>query len=99
MFDLAKDIQSLSHFKRKTPEVLKRMRKTGNPVVLTINGKAEVVVQDAAAYQQLIDLAQKAEMLEFLRQSRQDIDAGRTEPALEVLEQLAQKHKLKPKSK
>jgi hypothetical protein len=43
MLDIANDIHSLSHFKRKTAEVMKRMKKTGNPVVLTINGKAEVV--------------------------------------------------------
>jgi prevent-host-death family protein len=99
MIDLAEDIHSLSHFKRKSGELLARMRKTGNPVVLTINGKAEVVVQDAAAYQRLLELAEKAEMLEFLRESRADIEAGRTEPAVEALERLARKHKLKGRGK
>ncbi|ELS30697.1 hypothetical protein Pse7429DRAFT_4153 [Pseudanabaena biceps PCC 7429] len=31
------------------------MRNTGHPIVLTINGKAELVVQDAASYQQLLN--------------------------------------------
>jgi len=31
------------------------MRESGHPVVLTINGKAEIVVQDAASYQRLLD--------------------------------------------
>ena len=66
MFDLATDIQSLSHFKRNTAQVMKQIKDSGNPVVLTVNGKAEVVVQDAAAYQRLLDLAEKAEMIEFL---------------------------------
>jgi prevent-host-death family protein len=66
MLDLAKDIQSLSHFKRNTAQVMKQMKKSGNPVVLTVNGKAEVVVQDAAAYQRLLALAEKAEMMESL---------------------------------
>ena len=95
MLDIANDIQSLSHFKRKTTELMKRMKKTGNPVVLTINGKAEVVVQEAAAYQRLRELADKAEMLEFLRESKADADAGRTVPAREFLESLGKKKRSK----
>jgi len=47
MLDIANDIRSLSDFKRNTSELLDRLKKTGNPLVLTINGKAEIVVQDA----------------------------------------------------
>ncbi len=93
MLDIAKDIQSLSHFKRNTADVLKQMKESGNPVVLTVNGKAEVVVQDAAAYQRLMALAEKAEMLEFLRESKTDADNGRTVPARQFLQSLGQKKK------
>ena len=92
--DIARDIHSLSHFKRKSAEVIGRMKKTGAPVVLTVNGKAEIVVQDAAAYQRLRELAERAEMIEFLEESRKDIEAGRTVPAVAALEKLAKKHKL-----
>jgi prevent-host-death family protein len=95
MLDIAKDIQSLSHFKRNTAHVLKQMKESGNPVVLTVNGKAELVVQDAAAYQRLLDLAEKAEMMEFLREAKADADAGRTVPAREFLQSLGQKKKAK----
>lgn len=95
MLDIAKDIQSLSHFKRHSAELMKQMKKSGSPVVLTVNGKAEVVVQDAAAYQRLIELAEKAEMMEFLRQAKAEADAGRTVPAREFLESLGQKKKAK----
>ena len=93
MLDLAKDIQSLSHFKRNTAEVMKQMKESGNPVVLTVNGKAEVVVQDAAAYQRLMALAERAEMMEFLREAK--ADAGRTVPAREFLQSLGQKKRAK----
>src|SRR5437867_2089330 len=99
MIDLSQDIHSLSDFKRKTTEFLVRMRESGHPMVLTINGKAELVVQDAASYQRLLDLAERAQMMEFLRESREDIEAGRTEPALEALERLARKHKVKQQGK
>jgi prevent-host-death family protein len=95
MLDLAKDIQSLSHFKRHTADVMKQMKESGNPVVLTVNGKAEVVVQDAAAYQRLMEVVEKADMMEFLRQAVADADAGRTVPAREFLQSLGQKKKAK----
>lgn len=53
--DLSRDIQSLSTFKRNTNETIARMKSEGNPLVLTVNGKAEIVVQDVAAYQKLLD--------------------------------------------
>jgi prevent-host-death family protein len=93
MLDIAKDIQSLSNFKRNTALVMKRMRKSGNPVVLTVNGKAEIVVQDAAAYQRLMALAERAEMIEFLREAKADADAGRTVPARQFLQTLGQRKK------
>jgi prevent-host-death family protein len=95
MLDIAKDIQSLSHFKRNTAQVMKAMRKSGSPVVLTVNGKAEVVVQDAAAYQRLMVSAARAEMMEFLREAKADADAGRTVPARQFLQGLGQKKKAK----
>ncbi|HBI46354.1 MAG TPA: prevent-host-death family protein [Planctomycetales bacterium] len=97
MIDLSQDIHSLSDFKRKTTEFMARMKKSGNPLVLTIHGKAELVVQDAANYQRLLELAERGEMMEFLRESREDVEAGRSEPALEALERLGKKHKLNQK--
>ena len=53
------DIGSLTDFNRNTKAHLKRLRRTGRPELLTVNGKAEVVVQSAAAYQQLIESLDK----------------------------------------
>lgn len=97
MIDLSQDIHSLSDFKRKTTAFLGRMKKTGQPVLLTVNGKAELVVQDAVSYQRLLELAERAEMMDFLRESRADVAAGNTEPAAAALEALAVKHQLKHK--
>lgn len=99
MIDLSTDIHSLSDFKRQTAKFMTQMKKTGHPVVLTIKGKAEMVVLNAESYQRLLSLAEQAEMIEFLRKSQADVDAGRTKPAMEALEALAKKHKLKPKAK
>ncbi|GAB4234904.1 MAG: hypothetical protein Kow0049_19150 [Stanieria sp.] len=63
MLDLSQDIQSLSTFKRNTNEIIKQMKQKGNPLVLTVNGKAEIVVQDAEAYQKLLDKIARLESL------------------------------------
>lgn len=53
------DIGSLTDFSRNAKAHLDRLRRTGRPELLTVNGKAEVVVQNAAAYQRLIDSLEK----------------------------------------
>ena len=55
------------------------LKQTGEPLLLTINGKAELVVQDAASYQKLLDIAEQAKVLEGVRRSLEDMNAGRTQ--------------------
>jgi prevent-host-death family protein len=90
MLDINRDIDSLSNFKRNTPEFLRRMKDSGHPVVLTINGKAELVVQDAASYQRLIALAERVERMEALRLSVEEMRAGKGIPAEDVLAEMRQ---------
>jgi PHD/YefM family antitoxin component YafN of YafNO toxin-antitoxin module len=89
MIDIANDIRSLSDFKRNTSEWLEHLKNTGNPLVLTINGKAEVVVQDADAYQQLLD---RLDAVESVRRGLADVAAGRAKPARKVFDRLRRKH-------
>ena len=53
------DIGSLTDFARNTKAHLKRLKRTGRPELLTVNGKAEVVIQNASAYQRLIESLEK----------------------------------------
>jgi prevent-host-death family protein len=78
MLDISRDIQSLTEFKKNTSEFVDQLKQTGEPVILTINGKAELVVQDAAAYQKLREIAEQARVLEGIRQGLADMNAGRT---------------------
>ena len=50
MIDVTQDIHSMTTFKRNSAGLMKRIKKTGRPLVLTVKGKAEAVVLDAAAY-------------------------------------------------
>ncbi len=49
------DIRSLTDFQRHTKAHLKRLKASGRPTVLTVNGKAELIVQDAAAFEEMLD--------------------------------------------
>jgi PHD/YefM family antitoxin component YafN of YafNO toxin-antitoxin module len=90
MLDINSDINSLSNFKRNTPEFIKQLKETGHPVVLTINGKAELVVQDTASYQKLIELADRAERMDTLRASIEDMRKGKVSPAEDMLTEMQQ---------
>jgi hypothetical protein len=88
MLDISSDINSLSNFKRNTPEFLRRLKATGHPVVLTINGKAELVVQDTASYQKLLKLAERAERMDVLQASVRDMRAGKVSPVDDMLAEM-----------
>ncbi len=49
-------IHPVSDFSRKPAEYIKRLKETKRPEILTVNGKAEVVVQDAKAYEEMVEL-------------------------------------------
>lgn len=67
-------------FKRNTSEFLEQMRGSGHPLVLTINGKADLVVQDALSYQKLLDRVDELEALEGIKRGLAEVEAGRVTP-------------------
>ena len=84
MLDITGDIQSLTTFRRRSSDFLNQLKKSKRPVVLTVKGKATAVVQDAAAYQRLLDIAARANAEEGIRQGLDDMRAGRTQPLAEA---------------
>jgi prevent-host-death family protein len=92
MLDITSDIQSLTTFRRRSSDFLKQLKKSKRPVVLTVKGKAAAVVQDAAAYQRLLDIAAQADAEEGIRQGLDDVAQGRTRPAREAFDAIRWKH-------
>ena len=92
MLNITKDIQSLTTFRRNSGEFIKQLRKSKRPLVLTVRGKAQAVVQDAEAYQRLLDTAARADVYEALRQGVEDVAYGRTRTAREVFNALRRRH-------
>lgn len=95
MLDITKDIQSLTTFRRRSGDFIKQIKKSKRPVVLTVNGKAAAVVQDAEAYQRLLDIAASANATEGIRQGLEDIKKGRVRPATEFFEEFEIQHGLR----
>ena len=94
MFDIKKDIQAMTTFRRNPGEFMKRLKKTKRPLILTVNGKAEAVVQDADAYQRLLDIAARTEVEEGIRQGLADAKKGKTRPAKEFFDEFEATHGL-----
>ncbi len=92
MLDITKDIQSLTTFRRRSGDFMKQLKKSKRPVVLTVKGKAAAIVQDAEAYQRLLDIAARADSEEGIRQGLDDVAHGRTRPAKEVFDDIRRTH-------
>lgn len=94
MLDITTDIQSLTTFRRSSGDFMKQLKRTKRPVVLTVNGKAAAVVQDAEAYQRLLDIAARADVDEGIRQGLEGARKGRLRPARQFFEEFEASHGL-----
>ena len=91
MINLSEDIHPLTDFKRNTSDFMGRMKRTRRPVVLTVNGKAELVVQDAASYQQILERLERFVAVEAIRIGIVAAEEGRVKPARQALAELQEK--------
>lgn len=92
MFDITKDIHSVTIFRRNPALFMKQVKKTKRPVVLTVKGKAAAVIQDAEAYQRLLDIVARADVNEAIRQGLEDAAMGRTRPAQQVFSEIRERY-------
>ena len=92
MLDITKDIQSLTTFRRRSREFLKQLKRSKRPIVLTVKGNAAAIVQDAEAYQRLLDIAAQADAKEGIRQGLEDVRECRVRPARELFDEFETRH-------
>jgi PHD/YefM family antitoxin component YafN of YafNO toxin-antitoxin module len=97
MIDL-RNIHALDHFKRNTAEFRERLKKTGEPEVLTVDGKAELVVQSAEAYQKLLDKIEELDTRAAIFEGLADIEAGRTQPVAEAFAEIRREMEARQKA-
>jgi prevent-host-death family protein len=84
----ATDIHSLTDFTRNAKSYIEQIKTTGNPIAITVNGSAEVVVQDAKAYQAIIDELETQHVLRAIAEGEADVAAGRLYPIEGLVEEI-----------
>ncbi len=82
---LQEDFRSLAEFEQDPREILRQLHRTGRPVVVTVKGKPDVIVLEAAAFERRLKLVNLAHLL---AEAEADVQAGRTRPADEFLSEL-----------
>jgi prevent-host-death family protein len=87
-----RNIYPLSEFQRGAKAFLEKLRGTKEPIVLTVNGKASVVVQDAESYQDLLDRLEHLEVITGIRKSLEEFEQGKGIPLDEAFQQLQAKY-------
>ena len=90
--NLSEDIRSVTDPKRNTREILEQIHKTGRPVVLTVNGRADAVLMDAKSYEKQLRAINLARLL---AEGEEDIAAGPTRPARAFLREFKNAHKIR----
>jgi PHD/YefM family antitoxin component YafN of YafNO toxin-antitoxin module len=86
------DIYSLSDFQRNTRDRITKLKESGNPAVLTVNGQAELVIQSADAYQKLLDNQQLLKSIETLSRGLNQAKHEEGRPMRDFLQTLASEH-------
>lgn len=87
-------IDSLTNFQKNARSFVNRLEETQQPIVLTVNGKAKLVIQDAEAYQSMLDELERARFLDAVRQGIQEADQSQGRSAEEVFAEMKVKYGL-----
>lgn len=90
---IVRDIQSLSVFKRDTAKFRRQLKKTKQPIVLTVNGKADMVVIDAESYDEYLREKEILDLAANVNRGFEDLRSGRTMPAEQVFNEFEKKNK------
>lgn len=87
--DITQDIRPLTEFKRDTARFISRLKESGRPSVLTVNGKPALVIMDAEAWQEVQDQAEYARTVSAIRKGLDQARAGQGIDAADFFETLA----------
>jgi len=92
MLDITQDIHPLTTFRNNSARFLKHLKKTNRPIILTVNGKPEAVVQSPAEYQRLMAIARQSDINIGIRQGLDALAEGNTRPARKVFAELSKEY-------
>ncbi|MGA8025694.1 MAG: type II toxin-antitoxin system Phd/YefM family antitoxin [Bryobacteraceae bacterium] len=91
MIDL-REVRSVTEFQRNMKDYVGRLKKKKTPLVLTVNGRAELVVQDAGSYQVILERLERAETRGAIRSGVEQFDRGEGISLDDAEKRLRKKH-------
>ena len=90
--NILQDITPLSNFRQNASEIIKQMVISHRPQYITVNGKVEAVIQDAAAYQAQLDRIEELETILSMKRGLEDVAKGRVKPLDKVMKEIRAHH-------
>jgi prevent-host-death family protein len=78
-------VKPISYLKSHAAEIVRDITESGEPMLITQNGEAKVVVQDVQSYE---DMQQTVALLKILAMGQKDIETGNFTPTDEVFDEL-----------
>lgn len=91
MIDL-REVRSVTEFQRNIKDYVGRLKENKKPLVLTVNGRAALVVQDADSYQLMLERLERAETIAAIRRGIEQAGRGEGIPIEEAESMLRKKH-------
>lgn len=82
---LTEDVKTVSELKAHLRAVFDQLHRTGRPVVVTVNGKPDVVLMDAGLFERALKAVNLAALL---APAEEDVRRKRTRPARAVLREI-----------
>lgn len=81
-------IKPISYLKASTADAVRMVRETGEPLYITQNGEAKIVVQDIRSYE---ETQETLALLKILALGEAEVERGETVSAIEAIEALKQR--------
>jgi len=85
---LSRQIKPISYLKAHAAEIVRTLAEHGEPLIITQNGEAKVVIQDIESYEQI---QETMALLKILALGTRQIEEGKIQPALDVIKRLRER--------
>ncbi|HUW62295.1 MAG TPA: type II toxin-antitoxin system Phd/YefM family antitoxin [Candidatus Bathyarchaeia archaeon] len=82
---MSKQIKPISYLKAHAAEIVRNLGEQREPLIITQNGEAKVVIQDMESYEQGQEMMA---LLKILALGNREIEEGRVAPAADVVKRL-----------
>ena len=87
---LSSQIKPISYLKTHAAEIVRNLGEKGDPLIITQNGEAKVVMQDIESYEQT---QETLALLKILALGAHQVEQGKVQPSADVIKELRERRK------